>query len=144
MKSLNIKYFNVMNPDKYMEFHNILNIKKQTIVFLDGEIGSGKTTFVKAFSRRISSQNISSPTFSLINEYKTSQFSIYHYDLYRIKTIKELFEIGIDNYFFQDGLHFIEWANTFSKILPRPDYQINFYNYDPYRIIKVVDYSNAI
>lgn len=144
MTNSNTTYFNVMNPEKYEEFQTIFKIKKQTFIFLNGEIGSGKTTFVKSFSNKNCIQSISSPTFSLINEYKTPKFSIFHYDLYRIKTIKELFEIGIDNYFSQNGLHFIEWAENFPEILPHPDYLIKFYNYDPYRILKVTNYSNAL
>ena len=96
--------------ENYYQFYDILKIKKQTIVFLDGDIGAGKTTFVKSFSKKFSNQNIHSPTF-LINEYTTPKFKIFHYDLYRINLTQELFEIGIDNYL-QDGLHFIEWQTT--------------------------------
>ena len=62
-----ILYFSVMNHENYYQFYDILKIKKQTIVFLDGDIGAGKTTFVKSFSKKFSNQNIHSPTFSLIN-----------------------------------------------------------------------------
>ena len=79
-------------------------------------------------------------TFSLINEYTTPKFKIFHYDLYRINSIQELFEIGVDNYFMQDGLHFIEWASKYTNFLPRPDYHIQFHNYNPYRILKITDY----
>ena len=75
-----ILYFNVVNPENYNQFYDILKLKKQTIVFLDGDIGSGKTTFVKSFSKKFSNQNIHSPTFSLINEYITPKFKIFHYD----------------------------------------------------------------
>ena len=137
-----ILYFNVMDHENYYQFYDILKIKKQTIVFLDGDIGAGKTTFVKYFINKFSNQNIHSPTFSLINEYTTPKFKIFHYDLYRINSTQELFEIGIDNYFLQDGLHFIEWANNYTNFLPYPDYRIEFLNYDPYRILKVIDYVN--
>ena len=137
-----ILYFNVMDHENYYQFYDILKIKKQTIVFLDGDIGAGKTTFVKSFSKKFSNQNIHSPTFSLINEYTTPKFKIFHYDLYRINSTQELFEIGIDNYFLQDGLHFIEWASNYINFLPHPDYRIEFLNYDPYRILKVIDYAN--
>ncbi len=138
-----ISYFNIMNHENYYQLGDILNIKQQTIVFLDGDIGAGKTTFVKSFSKKFSNQNIHSPTFSLVNEYVTPKFKIFHYDLYRITSTRELFEIGVDNYFLQDGLHFIEWANNYTNFLPHPDYHIKFHNYDPYRILKVTDYANA-
>ncbi len=137
-----ILYFSVINPLNYYKFYNILKIKKQTVIFLDGDIGSGKTTFVKSFTKNFSNVNIHSPTFSLINEYITPKLKIFHYDLYRINSTQELFEIGIDNYFMQDGLHFIEWASNYSKLLPHPDYCIKFHNYDPYRILKVTSNVN--
>ena len=135
-----ILYFNVMSPENYYQFYDILKLKKQTIIFLDGDIGSGKTTFVKSFSKKFSNQNIHSPTFSLVNEYLTPKIKIFHYDLYRINSTQELFEIGVDNYFMQDGIHFIEWASKYTNFLPLPDYHIEFHNYNPYRILKITDY----
>ena len=76
----------------------------------------------------------------LLNEYITPQFKIFHYDLYRINSSQELFEIGVDNYFMQDVLHFIEWASKYTNFLPHHDYQIQFHNYNPYRILKITDY----
>ena len=97
------------------------------IVFLSGNIGVGKTTFVKYFIKSLNSnKNAYSPTFSLINEYVISNLKIYHYDLYRLSNYRELQEIGVDYNLNLDGIHFVEWPNNFIKELPSPDIHINF------------------
>ena len=141
MSKEDISYFNISSIDVYSDFHKLLNLGTNNIIFLSGDIGSGKTTFVKSFIQSFSKKNVSSPTFSIINEYKIGSHLIYHYDLYRIKKDKELFEIGIDEYFSEEAIHFIEWPEKFLKILPDPSYLIHFYNYDPYRIVKLHKYD---
>ena len=109
---------------KILEDLDLLNDKY--IVFLNGAVGSGKTTFVKSYLSYIGAEiDVTSPTFTIVNEYLSESKKIYHYDFYRLKDKNELFEIGIDYYLDQPGIHFIEWPNNFLKYLPTPDIDIS-------------------
>ncbi len=87
-----------------------------------GKMGAGKTTFIIALCRELGSVDvINSPTFTIINEYRTRNDSvIYHLDFYRIKSPDELLAIGIEDYFYEDVYSFIEWPEKAENILP-PD-----------------------
>ena len=91
---------------------------KGDLVILTGELGSGKTFFVKEIALRFGINNVSSPTFSLVNEY-SGEFRIYHFDFYRINKASELFDIGFNDYLNDDdSIIFIEWGDMFPEILP--------------------------
>ena len=85
-----------------------------------GKMGAGKTTFIIALCKQLGATDvINSPTFTIINEYRTSKGSIiYHFDFYRIKSPDELLAIGIEDYFYEDVYSFIEWPEKAEKILP--------------------------
>ncbi|OQX76798.1 MAG: tRNA (adenosine(37)-N6)-threonylcarbamoyltransferase complex ATPase subunit type 1 TsaE [Bacteroidetes bacterium 4484_249] len=85
-----------------------------------GEMGAGKTTFIKSICERLGVVDIvSSPTFAIINVYKTKQEEdIYHFDLYRLNTIEEFYDIGYEDYFFSGEYCFIEWPEKVEKLLP--------------------------
>lgn len=85
-----------------------------------GEMGSGKTTLIKEICKQLGTDDIiSSPTFSLVNEYQTSnQEVIYHFDFYRIEDEEEAYDIGIEDYFNSDAWCFIEWPNNIENLLP--------------------------
>ena len=85
-----------------------------------GSMGVGKTTFIKAICRQLKvTDNVSSPTFALINEYETREEElIYHFDLYRIKEIGELYDIGYEDYFYGGQYCFIEWPEKAEELLP--------------------------
>ena len=88
-------------------------------VMLYGQIGAGKTTFVKTFCEKMRTDEVAnSPTFSIINEYEYSEGLIYHIDLYRLKTLDEALDIGIEDYLYDDNYCFIEWAELIENILP--------------------------
>lgn len=99
------------------EIENISQILKDNIdhkvVLISGEMGAGKTTLIKSLLKLYkSNDNVSSPTFSIINEYRTlSEDLIYHMDLYRIKTIEELEGIGFFEYIYSKNQCFIEWGD---------------------------------
>ena len=91
------------------------------IFVLSGNLGAGKTTLIKELCQQIGySGNISSPTFSIINEYGTDKKTIYHMDLYRLEDIHEALEIGIEEYLYSGSYCFIEWAEVIIPILPLP------------------------
>lgn len=91
------------------------------VIALDGDLGAGKTTFSKAFAASIGVQEIvSSPTFTIIKEYEGKELPFYHMDVYRL-SLEEADELGLDDYFYGNGVTIIEWANLITEILP-PQY----------------------
>ncbi|MFO7658095.1 MAG: tRNA (adenosine(37)-N6)-threonylcarbamoyltransferase complex ATPase subunit type 1 TsaE [Bacteroidales bacterium] len=85
-----------------------------------GKMGSGKTTFITEICNQLGAGDIvNSPSFALINEYSTNTGdTIYHFDLYRIKSIEELYDIGYEDYFYSDAILFIEWPDIAEELLP--------------------------
>lgn len=84
--------------------------KGYSIFLFQGEMGSGKTTFIKELCKELgSTNNFSSPTYSIVNEYKIPTKKIFHFDLYRLKSTDELFDIGFEDYLSQNAFIFIEW-----------------------------------
>jgi len=93
---------------------------EQTVMAFSGEMGAGKTTFIQALCRKLGiAVEVNSPTFSLVNEYFTPQgSSIFHFDLYRIESPEELFDMGYEEYFFSGSLCLIEWPEKASNLIP--------------------------
>ena len=84
-----------------------------------GKMGAGKTTFIKAICKVLGVKDIvNSPTFTIINEYRSSRGPIYHFDFYRINRLQEAFDIGTEDYFAGNGLCLIEWPEKIAEILP--------------------------
>lgn len=85
-----------------------------------GEMGVGKTTFIKGICHNLSViDEVTSPSFAIINVYHTSKVGmIYHFDFYRIKKIEELFDFGYEEYFYSDAYCFIEWPEKVESVLP--------------------------
>ena len=89
------------------------------IYTLDGDLGTGKTVFTQGVAAGLGiTEAISSPTFTIIQEYDTGRLPLYHFDVYRIGDIEEMEEIGYDDYFFVNGICLIEWAELIEEILP--------------------------
>ena len=94
------------------------NIPNKTLLFY-GTMGVGKTTLIKELSKQLGATDvISSPTFSLVNEYEIMNDKIYHFDFYRIKSEEEALDIGIEDYFFSGHWNLIEWPENISNLLP--------------------------
>lgn len=85
-----------------------------------GQMGVGKTTFIKALCKELGVTDVvNSPTFTIVNEYVSAKgFPVYHFDFYRINKEKEAYDIGVDEYFSGDGLNLIEWPEKIPNILP--------------------------
>lgn len=95
---------------------------KHTILLLRGNLGAGKTTFTQALVKKLGSgDNVSSPTYSIVNEYDTPKGKVFHFDLYRLTTEQEVFETGIEEYLENGFLNIIEWPEIYSEELK--DYQ---------------------
>ncbi len=87
---------------------------------LYGEMGSGKTTLIKRFCRALGVTDVvTSPTFALVNEYRTIGIGpVYHFDVYRIKKVEEVMDIGYETYFYSGQYVFVEWADKIPELLP--------------------------
>lgn len=101
-------------------------MKKGDIIVLSGELGSGKTKFVEGFLSFYNLQDeISSPTFTIVNEYINENTSIFHFDVYRLSDSSEFYAIGGEEYF-EKGICLIEWGELISDILPKNRIDIKF------------------
>jgi tRNA threonylcarbamoyladenosine biosynthesis protein TsaE len=91
------------------------------IFCFEGDLGAGKTTLIEAMCRELGSEDeLSSPTFSIINEYNSPTNPIYHMDWYRLKSVDEAYNIGIEDYLFSGNYCFIEWYQHAEAMIPRP------------------------
>ena len=98
---------------------NILENLKSKIILFYGEMGAGKTTLIKSLIKNLgSNDDVSSPTFSIVNEYEIENDTIYHFDLYRIKDIEEAYNFGIEDYLDSGHWIFIEWPEKIETLLP--------------------------
>ena len=89
------------------------------IIALTGELGAGKTQFVKGFVAGIGCPaEVTSPTFTLVHEYTGGRFPVYHFDWYRLDSPDAVLRLGFDDYLFGDGVSIIEWADRFPALLP--------------------------
>ncbi len=100
---------------------NLLQMASGCRVWLvHGEMGSGKTTLIKALCEEIGVEdNVTSPTFSIVNEYKFATEPVYHFDFYRVKTLEEALQAGVEDYFYFDNYCFIEWPEIILPIVPK-------------------------
>ncbi len=90
------------------------------IICLTGDLGTGKTHITKGISEGLGiTDNITSPTFTIVNEYNSGRLKLYHFDVYRVSDPDEIYAIGFDDYIFGDGVSIIEWANYIEEILPK-------------------------
>lgn len=122
-KTFQIKSLNEIEKvaEEFVTFISDSSLQSNVIAFF-GSMGSGKTTFIKAICKVLGTpESVSSPTFTIVNEYSTNRgFPIYHFDFYRINKLEEAYDIGIEEYFYSDGLCLIEWSEKIESILP-PD-----------------------
>lgn len=92
-----------------------------TVFAFYGKMGAGKTTFIKAVCEELGVTDvINSPTFAIVNEYRSEDAGelIYHFDFYRIKKLKEVYDMGYEDYFYSGALCFIEWPELIEELLP--------------------------
>jgi len=95
------------------------NIGVGSVLALKGDLGSGKTLFVKGVVDGLgSSADVTSPTFTILHEYRGGRLPVYHFDLFRVENPQALARLGLDDYFFGDGISVIEWADRFPEFVP--------------------------
>ncbi|MBL7473565.1 tRNA (adenosine(37)-N6)-threonylcarbamoyltransferase complex ATPase subunit type 1 TsaE [Robertkochia sediminum] len=98
---------------------HILDHANSKVLLFNGPMGAGKTTLIKALVKKLgSTDTVSSPTFSLVNEYKSPKGSLYHFDLYRLEDEDEAWDIGLDEYLESGAWCFVEWPDKGGSIIP--------------------------
>ncbi|MCE2996981.1 MAG: tRNA (adenosine(37)-N6)-threonylcarbamoyltransferase complex ATPase subunit type 1 TsaE [Cyclobacteriaceae bacterium] len=107
--------------------------KDERIWLIDGDMGAGKTTLVKAMAKQLGVVNtVSSPTFSIVNEYRDREGkTIYHFDFYRLKSEAEAYDIGVDEYLESGNVCWIEWSEKIPSLLPDHYFKIQLEVNDP-------------
>lgn len=132
-KLLNLEETNKLAEKLAMSFHS------GNIVVLNGNLGSGKTTLIKAICNYFDISDSTSPSFSIVNEY-SGKYKIYHFDFYRLKNIEELYDIGFEDYLNDtEAIIFIEWGNLFPEIIPKNYIEINLeVTSQNTRIVKII------
>ena len=98
-----------------------LAMQEDTVFAFNGQMGAGKTTFIKALCEALGvSEVVTSPTFSIVNEYRSDETGelIYHFDFYRIKKIDEAYDMGCEDYFYSGAVCLIEWPELVEDLLP--------------------------
>lgn len=118
MKSIKIEVNGL--PDLENAAKKIINFAQgEQIFILEGEMGTGKTTLIKNLTKYIGVEEVvTSPTFSIVNEYNANDKVIYHFDFYRIKNLQEAYDIGYEEYFYSGNTCFIEWPGKVESLLP--------------------------
>ncbi|MBT6809311.1 MAG: tRNA (adenosine(37)-N6)-threonylcarbamoyltransferase complex ATPase subunit type 1 TsaE [Flavobacteriales bacterium] len=112
----------------------------KNIICFYGEMGVGKTTFIKEICKELEViDNVSSPTFSIVNEYKTKNDKfVFHFDFYRLETEEEAFDMGYEEYFYNDNLCFVEWPEKIKSLLPNEILKVEMIKENKKRIIEIL------
>ena len=135
------------SADETMDFARRLAEKLNIgdVIVLNGELGSGKTKFTEGILKHFGlDSEISSPTFTIVNEYNANNLNIYHFDVYRFSSSDEFYDIGGEDYFSQ-GICIIEWGSIISDCLPKDYIEINFKKSnedDNLRLLKIKTIGN--
>ncbi len=92
---------------------------EEKVFIFEGDMGAGKTTFIKAFCKVLGIlETVSSPTYSIVNEYEGSAGAVFHFDFYRIKDIQEAYDLGFEEYLYGGAICLIEWPQKIAELLP--------------------------
>ncbi len=120
------------------------HLKKQDIIVLTGDLGSGKTKFTEGILSYFGLENeISSPTFTIVNEYEKDDINIYHFDVYRLEDSSEFYEMGGEEYF-ENGICLIEWGELIEDALPKDYLHITFSKDDKNENIRFLNIDTSL
>ena len=122
--------FHSSSPEETKEFaaRFAKTLQSGDVIALQGELGSGKTTFVQGLALGLGVEDyVNSPTFKIVNEFN-GEMTLFHFDFYRVNSAEELLKLGFEDYIYQDAICVIEWADRFPEILPEGAIKIYFSN----------------
>ncbi len=104
-------------------------LKKGDVIALVGDLGTGKTTLSKYIAEALGiTETITSPTFTIVQEYHSGRLPLYHFDVYRVDDIEEMYRMGYEEYFYGEGVCIVEWADIVEEIIPE-DAKVIFIEY---------------
>ena len=136
------KYLNSTEETEAFGAELFKSVPPNCLIFLEGDLGAGKTTMVRGFLRAAGyNGTVKSPTYTLVEEYTIGDRKIFHFDLYRVVDPEELEWIGIRDYFDQDSICFIEWPDKGKGFLPEPDRVITLKTQGVGRLV-ILDYGS--
>lgn len=119
-------------------------LKKQDVLVLTGDLGSGKTKFTEGILSYFGLEDeISSPTFTIVNEYQKDDIKIYHFDVYRLEDSSEFYEIGGEEYF-ENGICLIEWGELIEDALPNQYLHITFSKDDKNENVRILNINTTL
>ncbi len=108
------------------------------VIFLKGELGAGKTTWVRGLMRALGYEGaVKSPSYTLVEPYELPQFELYHFDLYRIKELSEISSLGLNDYLRDDSVCVIEWPELIMPLIPAPFLECNIKVMDEGRLMQL-------
>jgi tRNA threonylcarbamoyladenosine biosynthesis protein TsaE len=114
----------------------IESLQGRTVVLFRGEMGAGKTTLISRIVEELGVEdNVTSPTFAIVNQYEGTECRIYHFDFYRIERLEEAYDFGYEEYFYSGDLCLVEWPEKIEPLLPEDAMQV---------MIRVVDEDSRI
>ena len=127
--------FIINSLDEIPEVANkIINQLQYKLITFEGEMGAGKTTFIKEFVKALgTNDDVSSPTFSIVNEYETDSGIVYHFDFYRLNHEEEALDFGIEEYLYSNQYCLMEWPNKIANFIPDEHHTITIENVDGVR-----------
>lgn len=132
--------FNIARPEELLAAGQKLleGFPDQRVFAFYGQLGVGKTTFIKAICRHLGVLDVvSSPTYSLINEYRMAAGdAVYHFDFYRVKKLEEVFDLGYEDYFYSGNFCFMEWPEKLEHLIPEDCCRVYMTEEGGQRIIK--------
>lgn len=122
-----VKNFDLNQVDAIAEF--LVGLFKHKVILVKGALGAGKTTLVKEIVKKLgSNEDVSSPTFGIVNELTIGRSTAFHLDLYRIESQEELIQLGFDEYIYSGNYCFIEWPEIAMKLISQPHHTITLNN----------------
>lgn len=114
----------------------IESLQGRTVVLFRGEMGAGKTTLISRIVEELGAEdNVTSPTFAIVNQYEGTECRIYHFDFYRIERLEEAYDFGYEEYFYSGDLCLVEWPEKIEPLLPEDAMQV---------MIRVVDEDSRV
>ncbi len=120
-KEETVRSLSIRNEEETRAFGHQLadRLEPGSVVALIGDLGTGKTTLSKYIAEGLGiTEVVTSPTFTIVQEYHSGRLPLYHFDVYRIGDISEMEELGYEEYFFGDGVSLVEWADIIQELLP--------------------------